>query len=204
MVQKTLVIDLDRCIGCYACEVACKLENGVALGVFYNKVLTVGPSGTFPDLEQYFLPTVCQGCTDPPCVKVCPTGASYKTDDGHVLIDKETCIGCRYCMMACPYGARSYNEETHTVEKCTLCNHLEAVGEQPACVKACCGNARFFGDIDDPDSNVARVLKEAGSDSVHALPDVGNHPSVRYILHRQTALWRENQPVDTWRNRQNG
>lgn len=207
MTQKTLVIDLDRCIGCYACEIACKLENGVPLGVYFNKVLTIGPNGTFPDLEMYFLPTVCQQCRDAPCVTVCPTGASYKNEDGVVLVNKEACIGCRYCMMACPYGARSYNEETKVVEKCTLCEHLQAVGEPPACVKVCCAKARFFGDIDDPGSDVSKVLKEAGNDNVHAMPDVGNHPSVRYILHRKTATWQSAQPDEpgaTWREKQNG
>lgn len=95
MAQKTLVIDLDRCIGCFACEVACKNENNVPLGVYYNKVLSIGPVGKFPDLKQYFLPTVCQNCREAPCVKVCPTGASFKTEDGQVLVDKEKCIGCK-------------------------------------------------------------------------------------------------------------
>jgi Fe-S-cluster-containing dehydrogenase component len=191
MTQKTLVIDLDRCIGCYSCEASCKLENGVALGVYFNKVLTIGPTGTFPDLEMYYLPAVCQECTDPPCVKVCPTGASYRTEEGIVLIDKEKCIGCRYCMMACPYGARSFNKEANVVEKCTLCVHLLAIGEKPACVKNCCGRARFFGDINDPNSDASKAIKEAGSGSVHSMPDAGNHPSVRYILHRKTATWKE-------------
>ena len=92
MTHKTLVIDLDRCIGCFACEMACKQENNVPLGVHYNKVLSIGPMGKFPDLKQYFLPTVCQHCKDAPCVKVCPTGATYQTEDGQVLVNKEKCI----------------------------------------------------------------------------------------------------------------
>ena len=105
MAQKTLVIDLDRCIGCHACEVACKVENNVPMGVYYNKVLTIGPVGKYPDIYQYFLPTVCQNCKDAPCVKVCPTGASYKTEDGQVLVDKEKCIGCKMCTKVCPRDA---------------------------------------------------------------------------------------------------
>ena len=132
MAQKTLVIDLDRCIGCHACEVACKQENGVPLGVYYNKVLSIGPLGKFPDIKQYFLPSVCQVCKDAPCLKVCPTGATYRTEDGQILVNKEKCIGCKMCMAACPYGARSYNPEKNVVEKCTLCHHLQEIGEQPA------------------------------------------------------------------------
>ena len=118
------------------------------MGVYYNKVLTIGPVGKYPDIHQYFLPTVCQNCKDAPCLKVCPTGATYKTEDGQILVNKEKCIGCKMCIAACPYGARSFNPESKVVEKCTLCRHLQEVDEKPACVKACCAGARFFGDID--------------------------------------------------------
>ncbi len=191
MAQRTMVVDVDRCIGCKSCEVACKLENGVTLGCSWNKVLTVGPTGTFPNVEMYFLPTMCQECKNAPCVKVCPTGSSYRSEDGAILIDKEKCIGCRYCMMACPYGVRTFNEETKVVEKCTLCAQLQAVGEQPACVKNCPAKARFVGDIDDPNSDVVKAINKAGSENVHSLPDVENHPSARYILHSKTAKWKE-------------
>ena len=192
MTQKTLVIDLDRCFGCKGCEVACKQENNVALGSAWNKVKTVGPTGKYPDLQMYFLPAMCQSCTAPECVKVCPTGASHRrSEDGIILVDKEKCIGCRYCIMACPYEARSFNKEMKVVEKCTLCTHLQAVGEKPACVKNCPAKARLFGDINDPDSEVSQALTKAGDQNVHSLPDVGNHPSVRYILHSQTSEWKE-------------
>ena len=189
MTQKTLVIDLDRCIGCGSCEIACKMENNVPLGTYYNRVLSVGPIGTFPNIKQYYLPTVCQNCRDAPCVKVCPTGASYKTEDGQVLVNKEKCIGCKMCMAACPYGARSLNTETNVVEKCTLCRHLTTKGEDPVCVKACCGKARFFGDIDDPSSAPAKAVAAAGAENVHSMPDYGNRPSVRYIMHKKTGPW---------------
>lgn len=194
MAQKTLVIDLDRCIGCFACEIACKQENGVPLGVYYNKVLSIGPTGVFPNIKQYFLPSVCQVCKDAPCVTVCPTGASYKTADGQILIDKEKCIGCKLCMTACPYGARSYNPEKKVVEKCTLCNHLQAVGEKPACVKVCCAKARYFGDIDDPKSDVSKAVAAAGPENVHSMPDSGNKPTVRYILHKKNGDWLAHPP----------
>ena len=98
------------------------------------------------------------------------------------------------CMAACPYGARSYNPEAKVVEKCTLCHHLQEVGDQPACVKVCCAKARFFGDVDDPESDVSKVLAAAGTENVHSMPDSGNHPTVRYILHKKTGEWQGNPP----------
>jgi len=187
--QMAMVFDLDRCVGCESCTVSCKMENNVRLGDFWSKVLKVGPIGKFPDLEMYWLPVLCQHCKDPQCTKVCPTGASHKRADGVVLIDKDKCIGCQYCTMACPYGVRYYNEEEGVVEKCTLCAHLIERGEQPACVKTCVGKCRILGDIDDPNSEISQKIREAG-DNVHTLVDVGNHPSIRYILSPRIATWR--------------
>lgn len=191
MSRYCLVIDCDKCIGCHSCEIACKNENDVALGEYWNKVPQVGPFGTFPDLEQYWLPVQCQQCENSPCTNVCPTGASYRNDEGVVLVDKEKCIGCKYCMMACPYGVRSYNKSEGVVEKCTLCQQLTAVGEQPACVAACCGNARFYGDLDDPESDAAKAVAAAAPESVHTLTDSGNHPLTKYILSSSIATWQE-------------
>lgn len=191
MARNCIVIDLDRCIGCYSCDTACKMENDVALGERWNKVLQVEPFGEFPDVHTYWLPVMCQQCAESPCTHVCPTGASYRdpvTD--MVLIDKEKCIGCKYCMMACPYGVRSWNKEQHVVEKCTLCTHLTSAGEKPACVKACCGKARFYGDLDDPNSDASKALAEADPASIHYLPDSGNGPLTAYILSAKTGEWR--------------
>ena len=154
MTQYAIVTDLNQCVGCLACSVACKVVNNVPVGNFWNKVLRVGPnpkeggSGQFPDVEMYFLPMQCQHCENPECVKVCPTGASHKLEDGTVQIDKEKCIGCQFCAMACPYGVRYLNEEERVVEKCTLCEQKIAQGELPQCVTQCGGRARFFGDLE--------------------------------------------------------
>lgn len=126
MTQKTMVIDLDRCIGCFACEVACKQENNVALGVYYNKVLSIGPMGKFPDIKQYFLPSICQCCKDAPCVKVCPTGATYRTDDGQILVNKEKCIGCKMLWQRAHMAhvptmpTRTWSKNAHSVSICRL------------------------------------------------------------------------------------
>ena len=106
-----------------------------------------------------------------------------------MLVDKSKCIGCRYCMMACPYGVRSWNKEQKVVEKCTMCSHLTSAGEKPACVKNCCGTARFYGDLDDPNSDVSKELAKYPAESIHHLPDVGNGPISAYILSPKIAKW---------------
>ena len=211
MTQYAILTDLNRCVGCLGCSVACKVVNGVEIGSFWNKVLRIGPfpdseGAQFPDVYTYFLPVPCQHCENPACVKVCPTGASQKLADGTVQIDKEKCIGCQFCAMACPYGVRYLNETERVVEKCTLCEQKIAQGELPQCVAQCGGRARFFGDLDAGlDSFVGAgkvsIAGDAGYDAVnsefctygdiakpytdsdvHHLPNVGNDPSFLYIL----------------------
>jgi Fe-S-cluster-containing dehydrogenase component len=192
--RRCLVIDLDRCSGCDSCVAACKHENNIDLGNYWNRVLAVGPFGTHPDIEMYWLPVQCQQCENPACVHVCPTAASYRDEKtGVVLIDKAKCIGCQYCMMACPYGVRSFNKKEKVVEKCTLCSHLTADGsDEPACVHNCCCGARYFGDIDDPDSSAAKAIAAADPANVHHLPDPGSaKPATVYILSPETAAWKE-------------
>ena len=150
-----IATDLNRCVGCLSCTVACKAVNSVDIGSFWIKTLRIGPnpkeggSGQCPDVEMYFLTVQCQHCKDPECVKVCPTGASHKLPDGTVQIDKSKCIGCQFCAMACPYNVRYLNAEERVVEKCTLCEQKISQGELPQCVMQCGGRARFFGDLDE-------------------------------------------------------
>ncbi len=220
MANYAIITDLNRCVGCLACTVACKAINGVPVGNFWIKTLRIGPhptqggSGHFPDVEMYFLPVQCQHCENPECVKVCPTGASHVREDGTVQIDKSKCIGCQFCAMACPYGVRYLNEEERVVEKCTMCEQKIAQGELPQCVSQCAARARFFGDLDngvdnfealaapsDPakvgydDMMSSRVkLKdyvEAYKESeIHHLVDAGNGPKLMYLL-REPRTWRE-------------
>lgn len=208
MANYAIITDLNRCTGCLACTVACKAINGVEVGSFWIKTLRIGPNpinegDTYPNVEMYFLPVQCQHCSNPECVKVCPTEASHIAEDGTIQIDKEKCIGCQFCVMACPYGVRYLNEDERVVEKCTLCEQRLNQDELPACVAQCGGNARWVGDIDEGyDSFVgARNSTERGAgpgeyrkmmdflepfeeSDVHALPSVGNEPSYRFILRR--------------------
>ena len=218
MTQYAIITDLNRCVGCLACTVACKAVNNVPVGAFWIKTLRVGPnpieggSGDWPDVEMYFLPIQCQHCADPECVKVCPTGASHKAADGTVQIDKSKCIGCQFCAMSCPYNVRYLDEEERVVEKCTLCEQKIAQGELPQCVAQCGSRARFFGDLeqgvdgfeapappqalscDYAEMQQTRVtLKEYvepyTEDEIHRLPDVGNGPELMYLL-RSDRKWR--------------
>ena len=192
--KNTLVIALDRCSGCDSCVAACKMENQMNLGVVRNHVSAIGPTGTFPDIEMYWLPMQCQQCENPQCVAVCPTGASYRDPEtGYVLIDKDKCIGCQYCLYGCPYGVRQMDEEHGVAQKCTLCSQITADGSDvPACVHNCNCGARFFGDYDDPDSDVCREMAKYPEECIHALPDPGNaKPLTRYILSPKFASWKE-------------
>ena len=200
MTQYAIVTDLNRCVGCLACAVACKVANNVPIGSFWNKVLRIGPTPStegsdFPNVDMYFLPIQCQHCENPACVAVCPTGASHKLEDGTVQVDKEKCIGCQFCAMSCPYGVRYLNEEERVVEKCTLCEQKTAQGELPMCVDTCVGLARWFGDMESGDyaqfsgplgKKMGEVVDEFSEEDVHTLPNVGNNPSFRYILRDMT------------------
>lgn len=195
-----MVIDLKRCIGCYGCQLSCKAENATPPGVFFARVLK-REEGTYPNVQHLFLPVLCNHCSDPACVKACPTGASFVWKDGGIVdIDPDKCVGCRSCMMACPYDNRYINDkqqhyfeqgptpyedkrgsrhQTDVVMKCNFCRPRVLEGKLPACVENCPTVARTFGDLDDPDSEVSRLIRERSGFTLH--PELGTKPSVYYL-----------------------
>ena len=199
MTHYAIAVDVNRCIACMACNGSCKMVNNVPIGNFWNKVLRIGPNaaaedGLHPGSDFYYLPVQCQHCENPACVAVCPTEASHVLEDGTVQIDKEKCIGCQFCAMACPYGVRYLNEEERVVEKCTLCEQQIDQGDVPQCVKNCVGMAKWFGDLDEgiesfrgvADHTIGSFCEPFEDSDVHCLPDVGNRPAFRYILRGHT------------------
>lgn len=183
MARLGMLIDLNTCIGCHACSVACKAEFDVPLGVFRDTVLYV-EDGTYPAVTRHFIPVLCNHCEDAPCLDACPTDAITRLPDGQVVIEEGDCNLNRFCMGACPYGAIYEDPERGVAQKCTFCEHRTAVGQQPACVDACPTGCRVFGDLDDPDSEIAR--RSADGTTVWK-PQESTSPRVRY-LDRRDAL----------------
>jgi tetrathionate reductase subunit B len=188
--QMGMLIDLSLCIGCNACTVACKIENDVPLTKFNTWIESFDVEGSDGRIRRANIPKLCNHCKDAPCVTVCPTGASYRNEDGYVLVDHSRCIGCKYCMAACPYSVRWVDDSTGEVSKCTFCYHRTSEGLLPACVATCVTGARMFGDFGDPDSDVSKRLAEAGGGD-DLLEDMDLHPSVHYIGLKDT----QNMPV---------
>ncbi len=196
-----MVIDLRKCTGCNACTAACKIANTTPPGIFWSKVINY-ETGDYPKVHLRFLPMLCMQCQEAPCLEACPTGATYRGEAGLVLVNDNLCIGCRYCIMACPYEARSYNysrpgqyfsgkgltmfeqsgyrqHPKASIEKCNFCAPRVLQGRQPACVSTCPPGARTFGDLDDPNSQVSLLIRERYSIQLH--PEIGTKPSVYYI-----------------------
>lgn len=205
--QYGMVIDLKGCVGCQLCVMECKTAHNMPKGLFRNQVHTVGgdvrdtPSGTFPNVSMSYLPTTCQHCCSPKCVEVCPTGATWKDEETGIVRQNSTkCIGCGSCVAACPYeGVRMLGEgepvylidstlgysdeppyEANTIAKCDLCSNRIAQGETPACMEYCIGHVRFYGDLDDPNSEVSKLI--ASREYMQLLPDEGTDPSIYYLV----------------------
>ncbi len=193
-------IDVDKCIGCARCMDACKAENHVPPEPFYFRtwveryivktddtlvVQNIGVPGQSEEpieeseiMRSFFVPKLCNHCDHPPCVQVCPVGATFATEDGVVIVDSERCIGCRYCIQACPYGARYLHPERKTADKCTFCYHRITKGLLPACVEVCPTQARVFGDLDRIASPLIRFRRMK---KIHVLkPYLNTEPKVFY------------------------
>jgi Fe-S-cluster-containing dehydrogenase component len=199
MARYGMVVDLKRCVGCDTCTMACKAERATPRGMLWQSVVKY-ETGKYPHSKLNALPVTCMQCKEPDCVKVCPTGASQKRPDGIVIVDSGKCMGCGYCVLSCPYGARHFLDKVYnyyeghetrferigfgkhtagTVEKCDYCLDRVKEGLEPACVAACIANARFFGDLDDPASEVSKLMER--EEAFVISPDMGTEPSCHYL-----------------------
>lgn len=194
-----MVIDLRRCVACDACTMACRQEKGTARGLLFSRVVKY-ETGEFPDSRLNYLPVLCNHCDNPPCVEVCPAEATRKLENGIVVVERDLCIGCQNCVLACPYGARNGFLKVETyfpgyqtpfealkggtrpankVAKCDFCQSRLEDGRLPACVEACPTDARIFGDLNDPESEVSRLLAERPSFCLG--PELDTRPAVYYV-----------------------
>jgi len=178
-------IDLRKCIGCHACTIACKAEHDIPIGVNRCWVKTV-EKGTFPDTRRFFFPVLCNQCDEAPCAKICPTNALFKRPDGIVDLHGDSCIGCRACMVACPYDQLFIDPNTHTAEKCNFCANRVENKLLPACVVVCPTECRIFGDLDDPASEVARIVQREAF--TVRKPEKGTGPKIFYLGAEDSAI----------------
>jgi len=177
MARYGLLIDAAKCTGCTACTIACQMHNQLPPHLNFNRLEKL-ELGTFPNVKMEILPMQCMHCDNAPCVQVCPTQATYKREDGIVLIDHDKCIGCKYCMTACPYDARQLNED-RVPEKCRWCPEMLTNGEQPACASTCMNEVRLFGDLDDPNSEINKKMSQ--HEVYQILPEKGTKPRIYYV-----------------------
>ena len=209
MTQYAFHFNSDVCTGCKTCQVACKETYKLPVNNLYRKVYNY-QGGSWKPTEAghyvpegvfgYFVSLACNHCTNPACVANCPTGAMQKDEEtGIVLVNAEDCIGCESCLTGCPYGVRQMNPKTNTIEKCTLCfQRKNDENWVPACVHNCCCGARTFGDLDDPNSEAAKVVAAAGENAHYLFDPADLHPTTVYILSEKTAKWQE-EPVEVTR-----
>ena len=185
MTRYAMVIDKRRCIGCHSCTVACRTWNKLPIDIIYNPVLTEGVKGTWPNVHREWTPMLCQHCAKPACVPACPTGASIQDEDGTVWVDYKKCMACKVCVNACPYGMRDVSKTEEFfhrfVRKCTFCRNARQLDPdaQPYCVKTCHQKARIFGDLDDPNSEVSKIV--ASVKTKRLLEDLGTEPQIYYV-----------------------
>ena len=185
MTRMGFLLDSDSCIGCHACTVACKSEHDVPLGVNRTWVKYI-ETGSFPDVARKFNVMRCNQCEDAPCMAICPTSALFRADNGVVDFQDDNCIGCKSCMNACPYDALYINPETNTAHKCNMCNHRLEVGLEPSCQIVCPTEAIKIGDLDDPNSEISRVI--ARDDVAVRAPEQNTKPKVYYRGADQASL----------------
>ena len=173
-----MAVDTRRCVGCNACVIACKTANDLPSGGFRDWIVQE-VHGTFPELSMQIRSERCNQCAEPPCVGACPTGASHVGQGGVVLVTRRKCTGCKACMASCPYGARYVHPDGH-VDKCTFCLHRVAKGKDPACVETCPTRALTFGDLADPQSPVAALLRSRRHEV--SKPEAGTRPNVFFLV----------------------
>jgi tetrathionate reductase subunit B len=210
-----MAIDLERCIGCHACSVACKVENSVSLGNFRTKVYYYDHHGKNvvgkPAMQRAFLPTLCMHCEDAPCLKACPTNSISRDADGVVRIDTASCDNSQDCIAACPYGAIHTDPVAQVADKCDWCSHRLEADMQPACVEVCPSEVYVFGDLNDPASKISQFQQRHRKELAVLKPEEGTRPSVQYRgigavvpreIERKLPKGRNHDPftyeIDTW------
>jgi tetrathionate reductase subunit B len=173
-----MVVDVQKCIGCQACTMSCIMENAVPENSF-RTIVSIYEVHQGAHTGTYMLPRLCNHCADAPCIPVCPVGATFQRQDGIVVVDGDRCVGCGYCVQACPYDARFINHNTGKADKCTFCAHRVDAGLLPACVETCVGGARIFGDLNDAASQVRQLVDQH---KVKVLrPEMATQPHVFYL-----------------------